>query len=197
MTRLFDLRSPVVPVLVLAVSLSLAGCSSPGSPGTSADGGASPDTEATTEATSEATSGDTTVGPWEECPGILASLNGNENDPTVYEEIDPTDFGVQEVGADVLASSCVIGVTIGEDYRTWAILPGDDSLAASIKSDLADAGFVSGGAIPGMLGNPGTGQGVLVSSFATGAGLDAYLVYTTAFTSIDEPIIYLGAFPLS
>lgn len=193
MTRLFDLRSPVVPALVLAVSLSLSGCSSPASPGTGADGGTSPDTAAT----SEPTTGATTVGPWEECPGIVAALNGNESDPTVYEEIVPTDFGVQEVGADVLASACVIGVTIGEDYRTWAILPGDDSLAASIKSDLANAGFVAGGAIPGMLGNPGTGQGVLVSSFATGAELDAYLVYPTAFTPIDEPIIYLGSFPLS
>lgn len=152
--------------------------------------------DATSDATGEATSEAPAVEPWEACPGILASLNGNENDPTVYEEIAPADFDVQEVGADVLASACVIRVTIGEDVRTWAILPGDDSLAESIRSELADAGFIPGG-IPGMVGNPGSGQGMLVASFATGAELDAYLVYTTAFASIDEPIIYLGSFPLS
>lgn len=199
MSRLFDQRIPIVPVLVLVVGLSLTGCTSSETPSTSADG-VSPDATATSapmsDASNDASSEAPAAAPWEECPGIVARLNGNENDPTVYEEIAPADFDAQEVGADVLASACVIRVTIGEDIRTWAIVPGDDALAESIRSDLADAGFIAGG-ITGMVGNPASGQGVLVASFATGAELDAYLVYSTAFALIDEPIIYLGAFPLT
>jgi hypothetical protein len=62
---------------------------------------------------------------------------------------------------------------------------------ATLEAD----GFVSGG--PGLFGDVSTGRGVTVQAFGAGADLDAYLIYSTAFAPIDEPIVYLGTFALS
>lgn len=176
----------LLPLAVLIVALT--GCSAST---TETDTGTDPGTS-TEENTDD---GATAAQPWSECPGIVERLNSNQDDPTVYEQLGAGDFAVQEVGADVLAGACVIRVTINDDPITWAIVPGDAVLAESISSALLSAGFVGG---PNDLyGDEATGRGVVVASFDNGAGLDAYLVYSTAFGPITEPIIYLGAFVLS
>ena len=176
----------LIPLAVLIVALS--GCSAPPSTGT--DSGTDSDTS--TDGSTD--DGGTAAEPWSECPGIVERLNANENDPTVYEQLGAGEFAVPEVGADVLAGACVVKVTLNDAPVTWAILPGDDALAASITSGLQDAGFVSGG--NDLYGDEATGRGVLVKSFASGGGLDAYLIYSTAFAPITEPIVYLGTFAL-
>ncbi|MFM9876699.1 MAG: hypothetical protein ACKVOG_02455 [Rhodoglobus sp.] len=177
----------ILPLAVLLVVLT--GCSA--SPTTETDPGT--DTGTSTEETTGA--GDDTVEPWGECAGIIERLNANEDDPTVYEQLGAADFAVPEVGADVLAGACVIRVTINEDPITWAILPGDEALAESISTELLSAGFVAGP--NGLYGDEATGRGINVSAFVNGAELDSYLVYSTAFAPVSEPIVYLGTFAIS
>ena len=174
----------LLPLAVLVVALT--GCT------------ASPSTDPTTDhGGSEAPTdgGGTATEPWSECPGIVERLNGNESDPTVYEQLEAGDFVVQEVGADVLAGACVIRVSINDDPITWAILPGDDAVVDSVGSALVAEGFVAGAS--GLYGDQATGRGVSVKAFASGADLDAYLVYSKAFAPITEPIVMLGSFALS
>ncbi len=167
---------------------ALSGCSAPPSTGTDTGTGSGTTTEGGTDGTSPAK-------PWGECAGIVERLNANEDDPTVYEVLEAADFAVPEVGADVLAGACIIRVTINSDPITWAILPGDEALAASVVATLQGKGFVSGGL--GLYGDEATGRGINVQAFATGAAFDAYLVYSKAFAPITEPIVYLGTFALS
>lgn len=163
----------------------LSACSAPDSSGT--------DTGAEEGATPE--EGTVAAEPWTECPGIVERLNADVDDPTVYEQLAASDFPVPEVGAEVLAGACVIGVTINDDPITWAILPGDTVLADSIATTLQDNGFVSGGLA--LYGDQATARGIIVQPFAAGADLDAYLVYSEAFAPITGPIVYLGTFELS
>ena len=178
------LRS-LITLAVLVVALT--GCSSSSPDGT--EPGSDP-----TNAEESPGDSSTAAEPWSECPGIVERLNGNEEDPTVYEQLEPSEFAVPEVGADVLAGACVIRVTINSDPITWAILPGDGALADAISGTLASSGFTPAG--QGLFGNESTGEGVLVRAFGSGADLDAFLVYSTAFSPIDEPIVYLGSFAL-
>lgn len=178
--------APAVLAVLLVAGIALAGCSSTSTSDTTDTG--TPTEETTAEGSA------TAVEPWSECPGIIERLNANEDDPTVYEQLEAVDFAVPEVGADVLAGACVIRVSVNDDPITWAIVPGDEALAESISSTLAGAGFTSGG--QGLFGDESTGVGVYVKPFGTGAELDAFLVYSTAFASIDEPIVYLGSFAL-
>lgn len=176
-----------VAAVTLAGALALSGCASP-----SAD--PAPDASSSTEAP---TDGDTGSAPeaWAECPGIVERLNANEDDPTVYEQIPAAEYDVPEVGADLLAAACLIRVTVNDEPITWAIVPGDAAVADAAITNLEAAGFASVGL--GAYGSAATGQAVLVQSFETGADLDAFLVYSTAFEPIDEPIVYLGTFILS
>lgn len=178
------------PAILIAIGLGLVGCSAPTTTGP--DPGTETPTSATTDGSGTSTDGSSTP-PWDACPAIVASLNGNADDPTDYKQIDPAGFAVQEVGSDVLAGACVIELTINAEILNWAILRGNAALAESIKADLLAAGFEDGGLI---LGNSATGQGVLVASFANGAALDKYLVYPTAFAPYDEELIYIGTFTL-
>lgn len=175
------------PSLVLVAVL--AGCSAPAPSGTDPATESGADSGAVTE---ESTA---PAAPWGECAGIIERLNANEDDPTVYEQLDAGEFAVPEVGADGLAGACVIRVTINDDPITWAILPGDQALADSIVAELAAAGFVAGP--NGLYGDEATGRGILVQAFETGADLDAFLVYSKAFEPVSEPILYLGTFALS
>ncbi len=176
-------------LLVLAVlAVALTGCSASSSPD-----GTDPGSDPTNVEDSQG-DGSPAAEPWSECPGIVERLNGNEQDPTVYEQLEPSEFAVSEVGADVLAGACVIRVTVNSDPITWAILPGDGALADAISTSLTSSGFTPSG--QSLFGNSSTGVGVLVQAFGSGADLDAFLVYSTAFSSIDEPIVYLGSFAL-
>lgn len=180
---------PAILVVLIASSIALVGCSTAV---TGTDTGSS--TGGTTEEAAD-TDGAAAAEPWAECPAIVERLNANEDDPTVYTQIDASDFAVQEVGADVLAGACVMTVVINEDPITWAILPGDAALSSSIEATLKGVGFVSGP--NSLLGDPPTNRGVLAKAFGTGADLDAFLVYSSAFTPITEPIVYLGTFELN
>lgn len=104
---------------------------------------------------------------------------------------------MQEVSVDVLAGACVMSVTTGVDAVTWAILPGGDSLVETVKTNLADAGFITSPELPEMLGNPSISQGLLVAAFENGAAPNAYLVYPKAFAPIGEGIVYMGSFALT
>lgn len=174
----------MVSGILLTAGLLLGGCSAPGgAPGTGADTGGP--------------TGGASTGPWDACPAIVASLSGNADDPFDYEQLDAVGFGIQEVGSDVLERACIIGVTSSSTTAiTWAILPGETALAESIKADLLAAGFAEGDDLPGLVGNTTTGQGALIATFDTGAALDDYLVYTTAFTPYDESLVYIGTFAL-
>ena len=132
--------------------------------------------------------------PWAECSGIVERLNAHEEDPTVYEQLEAADFAAPEVGAGVLAGACVIRVTVNDDPITWAIVPGDAAVADAVIDSLTAAGFVGAS---GFYGDESTNRGVLVKAFASGAELDAFLVYSKAFAPITEPILYLGTFVLS
>lgn len=176
-----------VATMTLAGALALSGCAAPvAGPAPEASSSAEAPTEDTTDSAPEA---------WAECPGIVERLNANEDDPTVYEQIPAADYDVPEVGADLLDSACVIQVTVNDEPITWAIVPGDAAVADAAITNLEAAGFASVGL--GSYGSASTGQAVLVQSFETGADLDAFLVYSTAFEPIDEPIVYLGTFILS
>ncbi len=184
------MRRTLVPLAVLL--LVLTGCTAAPSTGTDAE----PEVGTSTAEGSDPGAEDGTAPDgWTECPGIVERLNANEDDPTGYEQIPASEFEVPEVGAEVLAAACVIRVTIADDPITWAILPGDQTAADGVISSLLSASFVPAGS--GIYGNATSGMGVLVQSFETGAGLDDYLVYSTAFESIDEPILYLGTFIVS
>jgi len=174
----------LLPLAILVAVLT--GCSASPSTGTDASTGTGTGTE-------EASDGGTGAAePWSECPAIIERLNANEDDPTDYEQADASDFEAPEVGADVLAGACVIRLTVNAEQIVWAITPGDEAFAESIGATLVSEGFVSvGGGVYG-LGDEATGRGVLVKPFSSGAGLDAYLVYTTAFAPITEPIVFLG-----
>ncbi len=175
-----------LPCVIILAALS--GCSTPSSTGTDTGTGSGTTTE-------EGSDGTTPAKPWAECAGIVERLNSNDEDPTVYEELEAADFAVPEVGADVLARACVIRVTVNADPITWAILPGDEGLATSIVATLQGKGFASGGL--GLYGDQATGRGITVQAFANGAAFDAYLVYSKAFAPVTEPIVYLGTFALS
>lgn len=184
------MRRTLVPLAVLL--LVLTGCTASPLIGPDAD----PEAGTTTaEATAPDAEEETALGGWSECPGIVERLNANEDEPTGYEQIPASEFEVPEVGADVVAAACVIRVTVADDPITWAIVPGDESVADGVISALLSAGFAPAGA--GIYTNSSSGMGVLVQSFETGAGLDDYLVYSTAFAPIDEPIVYLGTFIVS
>lgn len=172
---------------MVVLLIALTGCSA--SPTSETDTGTDSGTSS-----EETTDEGTAAGPWSECPGIVERLNANEEDPTVYEQLEAADFAVPEVGADVLAGACVIRVIVNDDPITWAILPGDTSLVDSISSTLTDEGFVGEA---GLFGNEATGVGLYVRAFTSGAEFDAFLVYSTAFAPITEPIVYLGSFALS
>lgn len=181
--------TPAIPVaaILTVIALGLAGCSTPGAPGTGTDTGA----------TTDAPTNGTSTGPWEACPAIVDSLNGNADDPFDYERLDAAGFPIQEVGSDVLERACIIKITSPSTSPiTWAILPGEAALAESIAADLLDAGFEGSAGLPSMVGNTTTGVGALVASFDSGAALDDYLVYTTAFTPYDESLVYIGTFAL-
>ncbi len=176
-----------VATVTLAGALALSGCATPvAGPAPATSSSAEAPTDDTTDSAPEA---------WAECPGIVERLNANEDDPTVYEQIPPAEYDVPEVGADILAAACLIRVTVNEEPITWAIVPGDAAVADAAITNLESTSFASVGL--GTYGNASTGQAVLVQSFETGAELDAFLVYSTAFEPIDEPIVYLGTFILS
>jgi hypothetical protein len=175
-----------VATMTLAGALALSGCAAPVA-------GPAPEASSSAEAPTENT--DSAPEAWAECPGIVERLNANEDDPTVYEQIPAADYDVPEVGPDLLASACVIQVTVNDEPITWAIVPGDAGVADAAIANLESTSFASVGL--GTYGNASTGQAVLVQSFETGAELDAFLVYSTAFEPIDEPIVYLGTFILS
>lgn len=176
-----------VAAILTAMGLGLAGCSTPVVTGPAVG----------TETPSAAATNGSSTEPWDACPAIVGSLNGNTDDPFDYEQFAAADFDVQEVGSDVLERACIIGVTSPSTSPVmWAILPVEDALAESIKAHLLDAGFEGSGEPPGLVGNATTGQGVLIAAFDSGAALDDYLVYTTAFTPYGESLVYVGTFAL-
>lgn len=179
-----------IPATLIAIGLSVVGCST----ATGSDSGPGAETSpSVTAGAPTSTAHASGSEPWDACPAIVTSFNSNANDPSEYSQLDATGFAVQEVGSDVLGGACVIAVATKAETFTWAILRGDAALAASIKADLITAGYEEGGL---FLGNPATGQGILVASVANGAALDKYLVYPTAFAPYDEPLIYIGTFKL-
>jgi len=188
---------PAILVVLIASSMALAGCSATGTTDTGTTDTGTTDTGTSTDGTTEE-SADTEGGAtesWGECPAIVQRLNANPDDPTVYSQIDVSDFAVPEVGADVLAGACLVRVIVNDDAITWAILPGDAALKASIETTLKGAGFVNGG--KSLFGAPATNRGVLLQAYGTGADLDAFLVYSSAFAPITEPIVYMGTFELN
>lgn len=173
--------------ILTAIGLGLAGCSAP----------VATDPTAGTDSPSDAATDGSSTGPWDACPAIVDSLNGNTDDPFDYEQLDAASFNVQEVGSDVLERACVIGVTSPSTTAImWAILPGEAALVESIAADLLDAGFEESGELSGLLGNTTTGLGALIAVFDSGAALDDYLVYPTAFAPYDESLVYVGTFAL-
>lgn len=136
------------------------------------------------------------LGGWVECPRIITDLNRNTVDPATYKQVKAASFPVKEVGSGVLGAACVIQVTTGGESVYWAVLPGDASLAASIKGNLINAGFVAGG-VAGTLSNTATSEGALIASFATGAELEAFLGGPQGFARLDQPLVYVGSFFLS
>jgi hypothetical protein len=133
---------------------------------------------------------------WSECPRIVTDLNKNTPDPASYKQVKPSAFPVQDVGSDVLSNACVIAVTTSGETVTWAVLPGDEALAASIKARLINAGF-STGSVAGTLTKQATSEGALVSNFANGVGLESFLVSAKGFARIQQPLVYVGSFFLS
>jgi hypothetical protein len=133
---------------------------------------------------------------WSECPRIVTDLNKNTPDPASYKQVKPSAFPVQDVGSDVLSNACVIAVNTGGETVTWAVLPGDEALAASIKARLINAGFTTG-SVAGTLSKQATSEGALVSSFANGAALESFLVSAKGFARIQQPLVYVGSFFLS
>ncbi|MDP1788890.1 MAG: hypothetical protein Q8K56_01050, partial [Rhodoglobus sp.] len=115
-----------VSAALIAIGLALAGCSTP----TATDPAGGTDTP--TDSSSDAATNGSSTGPWEACPAIVDSLNGNADDPFDYEQLDAAGFDVQEVGSDVLERACIVGVTSPTAAPVmWAILPGEAALAES------------------------------------------------------------------
>jgi hypothetical protein len=197
------LRPAALSALLFATILSLSGCAS--SWFVDAFGVSTPTSTPTPSATrTEAPptakpSPAPTVPPiegWSECPRLVTDLNKNTPDPASYKQVKPTDFPVQEVGLEVLSKACVIAVTTNGETVNWAVLPGDEALAASIKARLINVGF-STGSVAGTLSNQATSEGALVSSFANGAALESFLVSAKGFARIQQPLVYVGSFFLS
>lgn len=136
------------------------------------------------------------LGGWVECTRIVGDLNKNAADSAAYRQVEAAKFPVQQVGAGVLRTACVIEVTSGGESTYWAVLPGNDSLAASIKASLISAGFTNGGSV-GTLMNTKTDEGALVASFADGAALETFLGGPTGFARLHDPLVYVGSFFLS
>ncbi len=198
------LRPATVSAVLLAAMLALAGCSTSWfTDGFGVSASATPTVAPTpspkpTTAKPSPTPKPTTppiVG-WSECPRLVTDLNKNTADPATYKQVKASAFPIQEIGADLLADACVIAVTTGGETVDWAVLPGDDALAASIKASLIDAGFASGG-VAGTLTNTQTSKGAVVSAFPNGAALDNFLGGPKGFARITQPVVYVGTFFLS
>jgi hypothetical protein len=193
-----------VSAVLLATTLALAGCSTSwftdgfGITGTATPTATSKPSSTPTAAKPTATPKPTTppIVAWSECPRLVTDLNKNTADPATYAQVKASAFPVQEIGVDLLADACVIAVTTGGETVDWAVLPGDDALAASIKASLIDAGFAAGG-IAGTLTNTQTSKGALVSAFPNGAALETFLAGPKGFARITQPLVYVGTFFLS
>ena len=127
---------------------------------------------------------------WSECPKIVKRLTATAPAGTTYTEIEPAKFSVQRVGTAVLARSCVIEVVVGGERVTWAVLPGDKSVADGVVRDLLGGGFVAKGS--DVYTNSETGFTVLVRSSNTGAALDSSLTLTKVFAPFAQPLVFLG-----
>jgi hypothetical protein len=127
---------------------------------------------------------------WKECPKIVKRLIATAPAGTTYAEIEPAKFSVQRVGTAVLARSCVIEVIVGGERVTWAVLPGDQTVADGVVRDLLGGGFIAKGS--DVYTNSDTGFTVLVRYSATGAALDSSLTLTQVFTPFVEPLVFLG-----
>jgi hypothetical protein len=140
------------------------------------------------------------LGGWSECPKIVGDLNTYaKNHPTpttTYVQIKPADFPLKAVSPAVLNNACTIAVTVSGETVHWAILPGDSTLAASIKADLLNAGFAPGG-VADIFSNTATGQAATIATLASGQALDAYLVVSSVFMRFTQPLVYIGSFTLS
>jgi hypothetical protein len=197
------LRPATLSALLLAATLSLSGCASSwfvdafgvSSPTTTPTPSAKP-TEAAPTAKPSPTPTVPPIEGWSECPRIVTDLNKNTPDPASYKQVKPSEFPVQDVGSDLLSTACVIAVTTGGESVTWAVLPGDEALAASIKARLLNAGFTTG-SVAGTLSKQAISEGALVSSFANGAALESFLVSAKGFARIQQPLVYVGSFFLS
>lgn len=198
-----QLRVAALATLTLVVALSLAACDD----GYFADGfgvtATAPATAAPTPAPTTAAPRPTptptpteNLGGWVECPRIVTDLNSNSADPATYKQVRGSAFPVQEVGGGTLADACVVKVTTGGESVYWAVLPGDASLAATIKGNLIDAGF-SAGSVAGTLTDAATSEGALVADFPDGAALESFLVGPRGFARLHTPLVYVGSFFLS
>lgn len=140
------------------------------------------------------------LGGWSECPRIVDDLNlyakNHPTPTTTYAQIKPSDFPLKAVSPAVFNDACTIAVTLSGETVDWAILPGDSTLAASIKADLLNAGFASGG-VADIYSNTATGRAATVATLASGQALDAYLVVSSVFARFTMPLVYIGSFTLS
>jgi hypothetical protein len=197
------LRPAALATAVIAVALLLSGCGTSfftdgfGVPVTASPTPTFSASPTPTQAPPKPTPTPTeSLGGWVECPRIITDLNRNAADPATYKQVKASAFPVKEVGSGVLGAACVIQVTTGGESVYWAVLPGDASLAASIKGNLIDAGFVASG-LAGTLSNSATSEGALVSAFATGADLETFLGGPKGFARLAQPLVYVGSFFLS
>lgn len=199
------LRPATLSAILLIATLSLSGCASSWfvdafgvSTQTSTPTPSAKPTEAppTAKPTPTPTPTVPPIEGWSECQRIVTDLNKNTPDPASYKQVKPSAFPVQDVGSDVLSNACVIAVTTGGETVTWAVLPGDEALAASIKARLINAGFTTG-SVAGTLSKQATSEGALVASFANGAALESFLVAAKGFARIQQPLVYVGSFFLS
>lgn len=198
--------APVVAVFVLG-TIMLSGCAgalfATGHAATSA--APTPTADATHSATSppSATPTPTTapsLGGWTECPRIVSDLNAyakqHPSPLTTYTQIKPADFPLNSVDAALLNGACTLAVTINGETVHWAILPGDPAVASSIKANLLNAGFASGG-VADVYGNARTGRAATVTAVANGQALDQYLVTSNVFGRFSQQLVYVGSFALS
>ncbi len=199
------MRSLTMSTLAVLCAVALSGCSTAfftdgfgvlGSTATPTPSPSASQSTSSTPAPKPSVSANPPIQAWEECPRIVTDLNKNVDDPAQYAQIEATSFAIQDVGLDTLLDSCVIQVKTDGQTVTWAVTPGDATLAASIKGNLLDAGFSASG-IANSFTSTASGQGAFVIAFDDGAGLDGFLASSTAFARIGESLVYVGIYTLS